>query len=1005
MTFIENYHKDLTKLHINCEEPRAYFIPFENELAAHTGKRMKSPYFKSLCGEWDFKYFKSVDEVEEDFTEADYELCDCGCFDKISVPQNWQMNLEKGYDVPNYTNVNYPYPVDPPHIPNENPCGLYMRDFYLSEGYLGRELFLNFEGVDSAFYVWINGKFVGFSTVSHCISEFNISKFAEKGCNRIAVLVVKWCATSYLEDQDMWRMSGIFREVYLLARAKNHITDLFVRTDLSEDFTSAKIVVEVQTKKKANVAYKLISPEGAIVSEGIADGSFSVAVEKAVLWSDETPKLYQLFLTLEDEVILQKVGLKRIEIKEKVIYINGKKVKARGVNRHDSHAILGHTTPLDHMLEDLYILKRHNINTIRTSHYPNDPRFCELCDELGFYVVDEADLETHGMHVIGLCGLSESPDWKSAYVDRAKRLFERDKNHACVIFWSLGNESGNGDNHRAMRDYILSRDENVIIHYEGAGFRAPNGGDRSKDISMIESQMYTSPADCKAQLENKEYKKPFYLCEYCHAMGNGPGDLWDYWQVIREYDNFFGGCVWEFTDHSVAIKKDGKTAFTYGGDFGDVPNDGNFCVDGLVYPDRRPHTGLLEVKHVYQPYKAELLDFETGEIELTSYRYFTDLSDLDLVWSVECNGKVVKSETLGALKIAAGKKKKYKLFSMVEFDRAGEYFLNLRFITNTDTDYAKAGYEMGFSQFDLCVVYPEEEERQNFAHELEFAEDDRYIEVSCGETSYLFDKALGSIESIVSDGKSLIEKPMKINVWRAPTDNDSSIKHKWSEAGLDAIVQTTIGTGVLEKTEEYISLYADITLGARAKAIAIKAREILTFTRDGAVEVAFNVEVGEKVPHLPRFGIELVMPKGSERMEYFGYGPMESYIDKHRAATIGYFKSSVSDNFEHYVRPQENSSHYDTRVAFVGSLQGHGLMFETINGENFSFHTSHFTDKELTNTKHDYELSEKEQTFVHIDYKMSGIGSNSCGPELLPQYRVDEKQFQCSVKLYPSQID
>lgn len=1018
----QKYHLSLTDFHVNCEKPRTYFIPFENRKKALVDTREKSAYFKTLCGQWSFKYFPSIADIDdEDYTAEDYEPCDCGCFDEIDVPRNWQTLLGRGYDVPNYTNIRYPYPVDPPHIPPENPCGLYLRDFYLTEDFAARAVFLNFEGVDSGFYVYVNGQFVGYSSVSHGVSEFNIASLVRSGRNRIAVLCTKWSVSSYLEDQDMWRFSGIFREVYLLARSKERVIDFYAKTDVSDDLSTGTLTAELTKTASAAVSYELIDPDKSVIAAGEFSDGLSLSIEKPLLWSDERPALYTLILTCGDEVIAKKIGFKHLAIRDRVLYINGQKVKARGVNHHDSHPVLGHTSPYEHFLSDLYLLKAHNVNTIRTSHYPPDPRFIELCDELGFYVVDEADIETHGFAYLTKRGmLSDSLEWTTLYLDRAERLFERDKNSPCVIFWSLGNESGVGINQVRMAEYIRSRNSSALIHYEGANelyvekdFENcfTNVKNATKEqlcaISDMESYMYPHiENDMMPYLEKGS--KFYFLCEYCHAMGNGPGDLAAYWEQIYSHDNAFGGCIWEFCDHSVEIDVDGKRGYTYGGDFGDKPHDGNFCVDGLVYPDRTPHTGMLEMKKIYQPYTAELTDFETGEVKITSRRFFTPLSDLSLAWTVECDGKVLLSGKVGSLNIAPGESETYRLFDAFAFSEIGEYTLTLRFLYNTAYPYAAQGEENGFYQFELfnlCEDPDEDEALPMSGYPLEYGEDDRYIEICCGETCYRFDKVMGTICDIIHEGKALLCEPMSLAVWRAPTDNDQYVRKAWEDLGIDSYRPTVYAAGLAERTEDHITLYCELALGTAGRAQGLFVKASYVFTRDGAVSLEYSVKRGSGLEntYLPRFGVRLVLPEDCENASYFGYGPMESYPDKHLAARLSLFKTTATDNFEHYIKPQENSSHFGTRFATVGNLLGHGLRFESLyEGGVFSFNTSHFRAETLTAAKHDYELVPEKNVIVSIDLRMSGIGSNSCGPELDKRYRVDEEEFIDGFKLVPT---
>ena len=1006
-------HRDIKVIHENTCKPRAYYIPYESEKNAKANERNKSPYFKNLCGTWNFKFFDSAAEIDEDMEDPNLGECECGCFDTITVPMSWQMNLNKGYDVPNYTNINYPYPVDPPHIPDENPCAIYARRFTVTEAMLERDVFLNFEGVDSCFYLYINGKYVGYSTVSHCTSEFEVTKFLEAGENTVALLVFKWCSSSYLEDQDMYRLSGIFRDVYLLFRAKNRIEDVEIKAEPCDNYTNGKITAEIKYVGTKKATYKLCDCEGRELGNGECGGKIEITIENADLWSDETPNLYDFYLTVEDEVILFRVGIREYRIEKGVLLVNGKAVKGLGVNRHDSHPILGHTAPIDHIKEDLMIMKRHNVNIIRTSHYPNEPRFVCLCDELGFYVVDEADIETHGLESIRYRNdvpgnergsvLSFHPDWTHAYVDRAERLYERDKNHSCVIFWSLGNESGCGDNHRAMRDYILSRNSKAIIHYSEASTKY---ADHNGDVSPIESWMYPTLDNIKDFIAKKT-GKPFYMCEYSHAMGNGPGDLKDYVDLIRSEPTFFGGCVWEFTDHSVEIDvpgKEGKRGFTYGGDFGDTPHDGNFCVDGLVYPDRKPHTGILEMKQAYRPYSVELCDYEKGEIKLTNLRAFNDFSDLDLLWNVECDGREVLAGRETSLKIAAGKSKKYKLFDAFDLEDEGEYFLNIRLVTNKNNPWAKAGHEIGFDQMDIFeLAYEGEEERdERFDDKLTVAEDEQFLEVYTNETGYLFDKQIGKIVKIVHNGTDMLASPVDFAIWRAPTDNDRYEKQHWLREGFDRVMTTLYGFEVVEKSEDLVQISADYALGPKSKGPILKIKALYTFVSDGSCTVELGVNVRENVPYLPKFGLSFAMPEGFEKMFYFGYGPYESYMDKKLASHIGLFETTVTDNFEPYVRPQENSSHYACRRAKVTNLTGSGLAFEyAYDDEYFSFNAQHYTSKDLTDTAHNYELCARPETYVAIDFAMSGIGSNSCGPAMKPELKFSLKEFSCAVKITP----
>lgn len=1005
MILLEKYYENPEILHIGCEEPRAYFIPFENEEKA-AQRRELSSYFTSLCGQWSFHFYNNITEINDEFWKADYKADD---FDTIPVPMNWQMLLDRGYDKPNYTNVNYPYPKDPPFVPDDNPCGAYVRDFEVDEEMAKKQLFLNFEGVDSCFYLWINGKFVGYSQVSHNTSEFDITGFVSKGSNKIAMLVFKWCDGSYLEDQDMWRLSGIFREVYILARNRTaHIKDIDVKTEFNKKLTKCEVLLDLKMSESAVVTYKLVAPDGMTTEQGAVQGNkAAIKIDYPLFWSAEIPQLYKLYLYCQDEVILVDVGLRDVRINSSCVYLNGQKIKMYGVNRHDSHPVYGHYTPYEHMLEDLYILKRHNVNTIRTSHYPNDPRFTQLCDRLGFMVVDEADLETHGMAIkTGRDSadwdlLSVLPQWEKAYVDRAARLYERDKNHPCVVFWSLGNESGAGDNHRAMRKYIKSRNPNAIVHYESShNVYAQQRKKNFSDISDIESRMYPTPEECIAQMKEVK-KKPFFLCEYSHAMGNGPGNLKEYWDLIEACDNFVGGCIWEYTDHSVAVpNENGGVNYYYGGDFGDTPNDGNFCVDGLVYPDRTPHTGLLEAKKIYQPFKA--LYKGDGKVEIFNKNFFKGLDDIGLKWNIKCNGEQIAAGEISGLMVMPRNTQKFTLFNPSEVSVFGEAYLTLRFFNSKDTLWANSGYECGNCQFKLDTPAAEKIKKQ--AVGIETLEDERFITITAGDCVYRFDKYFGVLDTITFKNREMIATPIKLNLYRAPTDNDSPHRENWEEdCGVDKLVQKTYKVEIA-KSDSGVAIVADVSMAAKKLAPIFRARltYIIQATGDLLINVNGNIEF---IEHTPRLGLIFEMPKENEIFEYFGAGPMESYCDKKNAALIDRYKSTATDNFEHYVRPQENSSHFATKWALVGENYGYGLFLSGYGLDSFSVNASHFTPKMLAETKHDFELSPKEETVVCLDYKQEGIGSGSCGPIASKQYHFNDTSANFTFRLKPVEMD
>ncbi len=1008
------YHQSLSHLHVGCDAPHAYFIPYSSDAAAHIGNRADSARFLSLCGEWSFRYYPSLSSVP-DFTAPDWS--EEGA-DRLPVPMSWQMAFGRGYDTPHYTNVNYPFPVDPPFVPDENPCGLYERSFEIdAETLKKRSVKLVFEGVDSCFYLYINNRFAAYSQVSHMTSEITLDDYLVAGKNSIKILVLKWCDGSYLEDQDKIRISGIFREVYLLLRDPVHLTDLYVRGDPNTDFSAATVTAELTANGRLAAAYCLKAPNGEIVAEGesMVDGTafLQLPVAAPALWCDEKPQLYELYLTAGEEHIRIEVGIRRFEVIGKVVYVNGKKVKAKGINRHDSHPQLGATTPYAHMLKDLYLLKAHNINFIRTSHYPNDPRFLELCDRLGFYVCDETDIETHGFQPVGNWDeLTNNPDWSEAYLDRAERMAERDKNHACVLMWSVGNESGTGLNHRLQYAYFHKRIPGAIVHCEDSSRRffekyvkSTDPAERKLvecDYNDIESRMYIPTNECvEHHIKNPNSHRPLFLCEYSHAMGNGPGDLEAYWELIYRYDEFFGGCVWEMTDHSVDIGTPGAPKYIYGGDMGNVPHDSNFCVDGMVYPDRRPHTGLLEYKQVLRPVRAVAVDFAKASVTLESKRHFTDLSDIDLYWTLTRNGIAIESGRICELKLLPGRRKAYKLDIANRVDLDGFCYLNLSYKTNRATPWAEVGYEVGFEQFAVPAAPMPRALKCEVKKTFSVCEERNTIRVTDGDSVYSVDRLQGLLCGIEHCGKQMLTSAVEPTVWRAPTDNDRRIRREWESAGYHRMKIKCYSCDVSEADEDNITVTASLSLGAACKRPLLCMQVVYSFVPGEGVTVKTHVEKTPNTPYLPRFGYTFRMPADCEELRYFGRGPMESYRDKKQASRVGLYSATVTEHFEHYIRPQENMAHTETRWVEVSTVAGQGILATGAAGcSEISFNCSHFTDEMLTKTAHDYELIPLDDTVVHIDYMHSGIGSNSCGPALEPAWQLNGN-FDAAFRLLP----
>ena len=1032
MSFDFTYHLSLDHLHVGCEKPRAYFVPYHSEVAARRGLRQESRRFLTLCGDWDFHYYPSLAHCP-DFLAKDFSV---EGFDKLTVPISWQTVQDRGYDTPNYTNVRYPFPFDPPHVPTENPCGLYVREFSLSPAMAGKELYLTFEGVDSCFYLFVNDTFAGYSQVSHMTSEFAVTNLLRSGVNTVKVLVLKWCDGSYLEDQDKYRYSGIFREVYLLARDRAHLSDIYLKPTLAEGYTAATLTAELTATEPLSCDYRLLSPDGKEIAKGrtSTDRPIEIKLTSPLLWCDETPHLYELILHIGEEYLCLPVGFKDLRIKGRVITLNGKKIKLKGVNRHDSHPILGSATPYDHMLRDLYLMKAHNINTVRTSHYPNDPRFPLLCDRLGLYLIDETDLETHGANRVGDWDyFTNSEEWTESYLDRAERMFERDKNSVSVIMWSVGNESGVGQNHIKMYNYFHQRMPDCIVHAEDISRRwahfsgthvsktmlGTSGARHFKDTELcfdyhlctdVLSFMYWSPKDCVEQiLKSKSVDVPLFLCEYSHAMGNSPGDLKEYWDTIYAHDAFSGGCVWEWTDHSAAIGEDRliHPNYTYGGDFGDEPNDGNFCVDGLVYPDRRPHTGLLEYKQAIKPFTVTDMNWQSGAFRLKNLRYFTDLSDLSLFWRITVRGKTVKEGFIPSVTVKPQQSRTYRVdLADVDLSLGAQITVSLR--QNGSHPWAETGYEVGFEQFVLAETAqkPALTETGSPDSTIRLTEDKRALQLYANETVYTFSKETGLLISLIHHGRELLSSPLTPTVWRAPTDNDRKIRLAWRDAGFDCAQLRSEDLRMTEQTQKKIMLETRLTMGAYALLPFLRMTVRYTVFAEGGLVVDTHAEtspikVDTELPPLPRFGFTFRMPEGNERLRYFGKGPVESYADKNLASQKDVYETTVSEHFEPYIRPQENMAHAESEWLAVSNLSGHGLL-ALATETPFSFNCSHFTAEQLTETAHDYELTPLKETVVHIDYRHAGIGSASCGPALHPRWQLKENAFDFSFRLLPA---
>nr|MCR5756271.1 DUF4981 domain-containing protein [Acetatifactor sp.] len=818
---VEKYYENLKTLHVGTMPPRCFYEPVSEKKMQRT---------RLLSGEdWKFAWFPQIREVPEAFCAESFESAD---FVQMEVPSCWQM---KGYDQKMYTNVRYPFPVDPPFVPDENPCGCYIKDFTLDEADLMQRSFLYFEGVDSCFYVWVNGVFVGYSQVSHSPSEFEITGKVKAGNNRLSVLVLKWCDGSYLEDQDKFRFSGIFRDVTLLVRPKNFVRDYVVTTPI--DLENKRADVEVKlfcTEDVPDVKVALYNGEGNLMeSKKLSEtGEVTFAVEHPHLWNAEDPYQYTLKIIENDgdEILEQKVGIRRIDIVNGVFCVNGNRVKFKGVNRHDSNPFTGYVVTKEDALKDLRLMKEHNVNAIRTSHYPNAPWFIELCSEYGFYVISEADLETHGMADVrrpglddGVGILSQDPAWLEAYLDRQERNVLRDRNAAATVMWSLGNESGYGPNMEEGGKLCKKLDPTRPVHYEGA-VHETDGYKNDKSMLDVESYMYASPEFCKSYCEDVRQRKPLVLCEYVHAMGNGPGDIEEYWKEIYSHDNFAGGFVWEWCDHATyeGETSDGKAIYHYGGDAGEFPHDGNFCMDGLVYPDRRPHTGLKELKQVYRPIRAELTD--EGMLELENKLDFTDISETILVKYnvVGSDGKTyTEPKLLKVPSLHPHEKVQINVQEVAEYcgELSGENkYLWITYETASERGLLTAGHSLGFDQLPLgpetCDTLKENATLSEAAPaSVECVELGWGYEILAKNVRVVFDTAKGVPVLIEKNGINLLKAPIEFAVWRAPADNDRNVCNEWRDAGYDRTYSKVYSCDKTT-TDDWVTIVAEMALTA-----------------------------------------------------------------------------------------------------------------------------------------------------------------------------------------------
>lgn len=1007
---IPHHYENLHILHENTMPDRNYYIPAGKAYSTSLDARDHSDRVQFLNGTWKFRYYDSIYKLQDEFYSEGYDISG---FDDIPVPSVWQMH---GYDYHQYTNVRYPFAFDPPYVPKDNPCGAYVTDFDYDQNEDAPLAHLNFEGVDSCFYVWLNGRYVGYSQVSHSTSEFDITEFIRNGSNRLCVLVLKWCDGSYLEDQDKFRMSGIFRDVYILKRPAGSVFDYFIRTscddiknptkaDVSIDFTAftgyasgakPEAGVGKGVDSDINIEVTILDADGRICSSGCvkceicvqgdantnadegktaaSSSSITLSIDSPVLWNAEKPYLYTVIIRCAGEVITDRIGIREITIENKIVYINSMPIKFHGVNRHDSDPVTGFTISREQIIRDMSLMKQHNVNAIRTSHYPNVPYFYELCDEYGFYVIDEADIEAHGPSELFYSDnswenkaarwnepIANNPEFCESILDRIRRCVIRDKNRASVVIWSMGNESAYGVTFEEALAWVKSYDSSRLTHYESAQY---TDGKRKYDYSNLDlySRMYPSISEMAEYIDG-DGDKPYILCEYCHAMGNGPGDLEDYFQFFDTHETTCGGFVWEWCDHAIYKGKaaNGKAMYAYGGDNGETIHDGNFCMDGLVYPDRRPHTGLLEFKNINRPVRITGYDETNGVLTLHNYMDFTDIRDyLTMSYEVTCDGQIIASGDIDVPSVAPHGDRTISLRLITEMQNLIQNLSAINGSDNSDSSisddcssvaersddkacikdmiphraflrviykaavgsaFVNEGDVLGFDEVELGSPKQNTDELMDKTSALSKAQDttsaplhisesDTEFVVSGSNFEYTFDRNTGNFAGIVVDGQELLAAPCDKTIWRAPTDNDRNIKNEWFRAHYDMVSERTYETSCIIKNDLAV-ITCTSCLSAPTVQPVLRTNAEWTVSAEGTITAGMHVTKNPEFPVLPRFGARMILKEDMQNINYIGMGPYESYIDKHHASWHGAFSASIDEMHEDYIMPQENGSHFD----------------------------------------------------------------------------------------------
>ena len=984
-------------LHRMRMDASAEFFPYHDEASALNDIRTSSEYYKLLNGVWKFDYNDNLTTIKDGWEKSNFD--DSG-WDELPVPGCWQMH---GYSIPVYTNVNYPIPYDPPFVPDENPVGCYRKKFVLPRSWNSKSVFITFDGVDSCYYVYINGKRAGFSKVPHMPARFDITKYLKSGENTVCAEVYQYSDGTYLEDQDMWRMSGIFRDVYLTCESINHLKDMWYETSFTDDtYTDAKIKMSADIEGGMPATITLYdSDKNKVFSFRTPGGEKEKRVSAPKKWTAETPCLYTLVAEVGGVYYSTKVGFRQIEIKDQQFFVNGVSVKLLGANHHDTHYRHGHAVPYDVLEQDVTLMKQCGMNCVRTSHYPPDSRFLDLCDKYGLFVVDETDLESHGDNITDFA-LSSDPDWKAAYIDRCTRMVCRDRNHPSIVMWSLGNESGSGKNHEEMAKAVKRLDTTRPIHYERA---------YEADFVDVVSTMYppitreqkeSGGFESRISLEEEAAKddpRPYFMCEFIHAMGNGPGSVKEYLEQIYSNRRLIGGCVWEWADHGILQSdENGEEYYAYGGDFGDMPNDGVFCIDGMMWPDRTPHTAYFEFKSAIQP--VEFISFKNGKLLVKNRRFFTDLNDLSGVWQLNCDGQCVSS---GEIDISGISPQSEKEVGIDLPACEGYVYLDILVLQKTPAPYADTGFEAARGQFEVAAAKTEYLAPDN-SQSLKVTETGNKILIEGEDFSITFDTFSGTVSGYEINGVQMLERGPLPNFWRAPTDNDRYIAPRlWQKIGLDKL-QNRVKSMETQIEKNKVKISVGFVHSPYILKPPFETMCEYTIFYDGSINCDIEFIPGEhlaamKDVHVPKLGTSWQLNPDLYNVMFFGLGPHENYSDKRESVYMGLFGGTVCDLHEDYIRPQENGAHMDTKVMALYNDTGSGILI--CAEEGFMFSARHMGDGELTRAEHTNELTPDGKIHLNIDYAQDGLGSNSCGPGPLEKYKLYPKKSKFSYTVKP----